>query len=190
MNKKCKKCQTAKVFSEFYTDKTKKYQLSSSCKKCIATQRSIYYENNKEKHKVRQQKWVENNQEKIILYQKEYRKTHKYADYEKKRSNVDIQFKVLKNLRSRLRIALKNTQKSGSAVADLGCTIAELIIHLESQFKEGMSWDNHRIDGWHIDHIQPLSKFDLTNREALLKACHYTNLQPLWARENLLKSNK
>jgi hypothetical protein len=48
-----------------------------------------------------------------------------------------------------------------------------------------MTWDNWTTDGWHIDHIKPLaSSFDLTDRKQFLEACHYTNLQPLWAKDN------
>jgi len=83
---------------------------------------------------------------------------------------------------------LKNNQKSGSAVVDLGCTIEELRIYLESKFQVGMTWDNY--GEWHIDHIIPLSKFNLEDREEFLKACNYENLQPLWAEANLKKSNK
>ena len=83
--------------------------------------------------------------------------------------------------------AIKTNAKAGSAVRDLGCTIPELKAHLEAQFQPGMTWDNWSLKGWHIDHIKPLTSFDLTNREQFLQACHYTNLQPLWASENLSK---
>lgn len=92
------------------------------------------------------------------------------------------------NLRTRLNNALKN--KSGSAVTDLGCSIDELIIYLENLFLPGMTWENKGRYGWHIDHIIPLASFDLTKREQTKKACHYTNLQPLWAKDNLSKGSK
>ena len=60
--------------------------------------------------------------------------------------------------------------------------------HIESQFKDGMSWENHKHDGWHIDHIIPLSS--AKNEENVYKLCHYTNLQPLWATENYKKGKK
>ncbi len=89
--------------------------------------------------------------------------------------------------------ALRNGQKAGSAIRDLGCTIPELKAHLEARFYpnpetgEAMAWENWKHDGWHIDHIRPLSSFDLTDREQFLQACHFTNLQPLWAEENFSK---
>ena len=93
-------------------------------------------------------------------------------------------------LRSRIAKAINRDPKSGSAVRDLGCTINELKAHLEAQFVQGMTWDNWAYDGWHIDHIKPLASFDLADREQFLQACHYTNLQPLWAEENLSKNAK
>jgi hypothetical protein len=75
--------------------------------------------------------------------------------------------------------------KAGSPVRDLGCTVPELKLHLEALFQPGMSWDNY--GEWHIDHIKPLAKFDLTDRDQFVQACHYTNLRPLWAEENLSK---
>jgi len=101
-----------------------------------------------------------------------------------------ISSKIGKNLRSRLSIAMKNNQKTGSAVRDLGCTVDEFKIYLESKFEPGMSWDNYGYRGWHIDHIQPLDSFNLADYEQLKIACHYTNLQPMWASANFIKSNK
>lgn len=88
-------------------------------------------------------------------------------------------------LRNRLNLAVTNGTKAGSAVSDLGCTIAELRRHIEAKFAPGMTWENY--GDWHIDHLVPLALFDLANRGQLLKACHYTNLQPLWASENQRK---
>jgi 5-methylcytosine-specific restriction endonuclease McrA len=62
--------------------------------------------------------------------------------------------------------------------------------HLEAQFKEGMSWENWGVSGWHVDHIIPLSSFDLSDEKQLKKAVHYSNLQPLWAADNIIKSCK
>jgi hypothetical protein len=126
------------------------------------------------------------------LYDLEHKhqKKDRNSKYFKDRLKKDLQFKLSCTLRSRLSHALKNSQKTGSAVKDLGCTIEELRVYLESKFQEGMSWDNYGFYGWHIDHIRPLASFDLSNPEELKKACHYTNLQPLWAEENLSKGDK
>ena len=111
--------------------------------------------------------------------------------YRKQRRAKDIQFRLSDLFRSRLRDAIKGKHRLGiSAMALLGCTIAEAITHLERQFKPGMTWDNHGLHGWHIDHIIPISAFDLTDPQQIAKACHYSNLQPLWARENQAKGNR
>lgn len=104
--------------------------------------------------------------------------------------------RIVSNLRGRLCNALKGSKKHGSAVRDLGCSIEELKQHLERQFYshpdtgEMMTWENYGKYGWHIDHIIPLVSFNLGNRDQLLKACHYTNLQPLWAIDNLKKGGR
>lgn len=106
---------------------------------------------------------------------------------------TDIRFKISCSLRIRLSNAIKNNQKSGSAVKDLGCSIEFLKQYFEQKFYSNpetgkiMTWENY--GEWHIDHIIPLSSFDLTNRKQFIKACHYTNLQPLWAKDNFEKSN-
>lgn len=95
--------------------------------------------------------------------------------------------KLANLLRCRLYQALRVRKQSVSAVKDLGISIDEFKIYLESKFTDGMSW--HNVGEWHIDHIKPLSSFNLTDEDEFRKACHYTNLQPLWASDNLRKSN-
>lgn len=156
-------------------EKSKKYQ-------------KRYKQSDKGKKKTKE--YVEKNRNKLNKYHRSKKiKDHLYA-YLKNKKKIDPQFKISTLLRSRLRHALKNKTKTGSAVHDLGCTISELKSYLEKQFEGGMTWENHGRHGWHIDHIKPLSSFDLTSREELLKAVHYTNLQPLWWRDNLLKGHK
>ena len=107
--------------------------------------------------------------------------------WSKNQRKENLQFKLAANLRSRFTAAIRQKNKTGSAVRDLGCSINELKQYLEAQFINGMNWENWSRDGWHIDHIVPLASFDLTDRDQFLKATHFTNLQPLWAQENLSK---
>jgi hypothetical protein len=147
----------------------------------IKLQKSQYYIKNKNVISKRIKNYVENNKDKV---------RQRRNSYEQRKTKDDIQFKIGKNLRRRLRDVLKIKTKSGSAVKDLGCTVDEFKSYLESKFQPGMTWNNYGYYGWHIDHIKPLSSFDLSDRKQFLEACHYTNLQPLWASENLIKSNK
>lgn len=103
----------------------------------------------------------------------------------KNKSQTDIQYILAKRLRTRLYCALKGNFKAGSAVRDLRCSIAEFKEHLESQFAEGMSWNNYGKDGWSMDHIIPLHSVNLTDREQFLRVCHFSNLRPLWQTENV-----
>jgi uncharacterized Zn finger protein (UPF0148 family) len=101
------------------------------------------------------------------------------------RLRTDPQERLKHNIRVRTRMAIKNKI---SVTESLGCTWDELCAYLESKFQPGMSWDNY--GEWHVDHIKPLSSFNLEDPAEFKKACHYTNLQPLWAKDNLVKSNK
>lgn len=162
--------------------KTHKKQINTACK--------VYYETHKEALKATAKVYRLAHQEEKKIYNKLYQESHK-EEYNKRanlRRKTDIGYKLSYYLRCRLRLALKNNQKLGSAVKDLGCSIDFLKQYLEEKFQPGMSWNNY--GRWHIDHIKPLSKFDLTCREQFLMATHYTNLQPLWAVENISKRDK
>ena len=107
--------------------------------------------------------------------------------YTKLRRQTDLNFKLAFTLRCRLASVIKRSEKVGSFILDLGCSLEQLKHHLESLWQLGMTWSNWSQNGWHIDHIVPLTAFDLSNREQFLKACNYTNLQPLWAIDNRIK---
>lgn len=179
--KKCTKCSEEKNVTNFYKHPKTKDGLYPSCKDCQREYSKIY---------VRSQQHKE--------YNSKYQKTEKYREYArsyfrekyKEEYHSNPQLKIANNLRKRLRTSLKENKgiRIGSAIRDLGCSISELKAHLETRFKEGMSWENY--GSWHIDHIKPLSKFDLTDRSQFLEVCHYTNLQPLWAYENMSKGNR
>jgi hypothetical protein len=179
--KLCTKCNIEKSLDDFYDRITSPDKKRNSCKTCMR------------KHK--------------IIYNKQYRllnkikinkanKVYKIQNKEKIRKQqsiklmTDINYKLASNLRARLSMVVSHNYKSGSAVKDLGCSIKEFKIYIESKFTDEMSWENYGRNGWYLDHIVPLSSFDLTDREQLLKACHYTNIQPLLAFDNMSKGNK
>ena len=95
----------------------------------------------------------------------------------------------MRNYSSRVRLALLNNQKKGHTLELLGCPVEYLKFYLETQFKNGMTWDNYGSE-WHIDHIIPCSFFDLSDSTEQKIAYHYGNLQPLFAGDNLEKSDK
>tara|TARA_R110000787_G_C13197335_1_gene423664 strand:- start:11 stop:520 length:510 start_codon:yes stop_codon:yes gene_type:complete len=107
----------------------------------------------------------------------------KLAEWRKEYYNTNLKARKNHKIRAWLGRALKRQgiKSKSSWIKNVGCTKDEFIAHIESLFVEGMTWDNWTRDGWHIDHIIPLTK-EGTN--------HYTNLQPLWAKDNLSKSNK
>lgn len=167
--------------------------------------RRIYREKNKELIKIKSanynkslagkasaKKYRDKNKEKILIKRKKYKENHPeyMREYVSRRRKNDIQFKLKGALRHRIYKALKGNPKKYSSVKGLGCTIPELKIYLENKFQEGMSWDNWTYNGWHIDHINPLDSFDMTNEDDLKIVCHYTNLQPMWGDENIRKGNK
>jgi hypothetical protein len=116
--------------------------------------------------------------------------TRREREWRRHKRNTDVQFKLQVNLRKRLYMAVKKNAKSGSAVRMLGCSIEFLKMHLESQFDDRMSWGNWSLDGWHIDHIYPLSSADLRDPIECAAALNWQNLRPVWGKENTSKGGR
>ena len=159
-------------------------------KKKIKESSKIYLEKNKERIK----QYRIDNYEKISKAAKKKRSTREYKDrqnrYFKNRLKKDINFKIGHTLRKQLnkKLSSQKVYKKNKALELLGININDFKAYIVKKFKPGMTWKNH--GKWHIDHIKPVSKFDLTNQEEQKKCFHYTNLQPLWAKENIVKSDK
>jgi hypothetical protein len=109
---------------------------------------------------------------------------------ERHRRATNSQLRSASIIRSRIKRALKGHAKSGSALTYLGCSIEHARKHIERQFLPGMTWENHSLRGWHIDHVRPIATFDLADEDQRRQAFHYTNLQPLWAVDNLAKGKR
>ena len=122
---------------------------------------------------------------------KRYQRDKKKINEKKKqRRKENIEVRILHNLRSRINKALRGAAKSKRTMELLGCTIEDLCKHLENQFVPEMTWENYGIRGWHVDHIFPCKLFDMTDLEEQKKCFHFTNLQPLWAGDNLSKNGR
>jgi len=162
-NKSCSKCGDIKSFSCFSKNASTTSGLSSSCRSCARK------------------------------YRKANRRTAN-ARYNK-RMKTDIVFRLGVIIRHRLASAIRHKLKTGSSIDELGCSLKYLETYLESMFYDRsdgtvMVWSLHGQSGWHIDHIRPLASFDLEDPEQHRVACHYTNLQPLWAEDNYSKGDR
>jgi len=184
-------------------ESSKKWKLKN--KEKISQSNKLYNLNNKEKISQYAKKWYLKNKEKIKEYklnniEKIKKGKTKYYFKNKdtlfKKANIYTKNKRLNNplykltcsIRSRIYLSIKksNYTKRSKTYQILGCSFEEFKNHLEKQFTEGMSWQNH--GEWHLDHIYPVSK--AKDEEHLIKLNHYTNFQPLWAEDNLKKGNK
>jgi len=165
-------------------------------------QRKEYIEKNyyrdKEKNKIYHKAYYNKNKDKLIAQNKVSSKIWRKNNKDKvnsiqnkciiKRRKSDINFRILCNLRTRIWKAIKGYTKSLPTMMLIGCEIDYLLFHLQSQFTEEMNWDNY--GKWEVDHIRPCSSFDLSKPEEQLKCFNYTNLQPLWKKDNLIKGAK
>ncbi len=200
----CKVCGIEKSKIDFHIRKDAKDGIRNECKICTRTKINEYRKKNKEKtnkwnretyhrniekHKEAKKRYRDNNKEKQKIRGKKYRENNKekIKNYPKERKKHDVIFKLRCNIRSRLYNFLKskNISKKNKTFEIVGCDPVKLKEHIEKQFKEGMTWENYGLNGWHIDHIIPLVR--AKTEEEIYNLCHFTNLQPLWWYENLEK---
>ncbi|HEY0090274.1 MAG TPA: hypothetical protein VGB37_15605 [Candidatus Lokiarchaeia archaeon] len=211
----CNKCGMVKNENEFPKSKQNKNGLYSYCKECNRLKYKIYYNNNKIKiikrtslyakthpeiNKKAGKKWLQKNRDLKNKKTRDWYLKNKEKKIKttmlwiKKKRNTDVIYRIIDNQRNRLNMVLKNNHEHFSFLELVGCTKLQFKKHIESLFKNGMNWNNHNLKGWHLDHIKSVSSFKLgkiKNKNGLnkkIKECfHYTNLQPLWANENLKK---
>ena len=162
MGKCCCTCKEWKSLTNYNKAESHWDKLRNDCKDCLTN-------------------WRKNNRTKI---------NEKFIIYEKNRKLTDPEFKLLKTLRSRLNSAVRsqNAHKNVRTLDLTSCSTNFLMNYLQAKFTEGMTWQNH--GEWHIDHITPCAKFNLLDEQEQKKCFHYTNLQPLWAKDNLIKGSK
>jgi len=209
--KKCTFCLKNKIFTSFYKKKGGKLGLDSKCKSCVSLYHKQHFQKNKNKILKNRSNYSKeyrlNNKYHISEYNRNYysknrkrilkhKASPEYREYqnkyEKEKRKNNISYRISGSIRSRINIALRKGKgtKNNNIESLLGCNIDFLKKYIAKKFTKGMSWDNYGLYGWHIDHIKPCSSFDLTKPEQQKLCFHYSNLQPLWAKDNISKSNK
>jgi len=155
-------------------------------KETVMQRQGEYYIKNKDKIRAKRKA----NADKLREYAVSYRLRNKdnIRNYERNRYRNSPQYRISVTLRARIRDAVKREHKSAKTEDLLGITFCKFKQYLESKFKDGMTWENY--GQWEIDHTMPLASFDLTKESQQREAFHFTNTQPLWLKENRLKSAK
>lgn len=207
--KTCTKCGVEKLLVDFSLDKSRKFGRHSQCKVCIcahqrrpehrARQRArqqrpevreyqrayLRRPEVKERRRAYQQRQDASEQRRIYKQSPEYKEW--LRTYQRHRRRNDPAFKIAGNLRNRLFCALQGHSKSARTLELIGCDIDFLRRWLEAKFLPGMTWENY--GEWHVDHIMPCASFDLSDPVQQRTCFRWTNLQPLWAADNIRKSD-
>jgi len=201
----CNICNINKPLDDFNKDKCKSDGYMNFCKVCRGekhllhrevnnTRSKRYRQENKKLISEKQRESYQNNKEHYVKKWKIYRQKNKKRSnemsliYQTNRRKVDKLYKLIGDIRSLILISFKKQgfSKRSKTFEILGCSSVEFKLHLENQFRDGMNWNNH--GEWHIDHITPISH--AKSEEDIYKLNHYSNFQPLWAKDNLSKGNR
>ena len=192
--KTCTKCGVTGGLEMFSKSKRGRHGRSSACTGCLYAQQEISRKKNLEKRNEWRRAYYRKNIDRVRSYKREWYRSNLETNPEKTRQ---YQSKIREAPGYRIRASLKTCvhralrgggAKSKSTLGLVGCSVDELRSHLESLWQDGMTWDNYGAKGWHIDHIIPCAMFDLKHSEEQEVCFHWTNLQPLWAEDNISKS--
>jgi hypothetical protein len=191
-NKELKK---GKKYQEYLrSEKYRQYQREYQREYQKEYQRNLTEEQKEKRRKYqREYQSCDDRKDKKKKWDREYQKTDKWRKYNREyqamRKATDPNFKLRHNIRTFIRNKYKSTKKS---IEILGCDLETFRKWIEDQFEEGMTWENNGVgEGkWNYDHKIPLSWFDCSKEEELLKANNYTNIKPMWSLDNIKKSNK
>lgn len=169
----------------------KKYKEDPEYRRSCIERVNTFQKENRDVRTEYMRQYREENRDQLRTYWREYKRTEKgkesRREYVRNKRHTDINYKVLANLRNRLKHVMTGYLKADKTLQLLGCTVEQLRAHLEARFTSGMSWSNY--GEWHIDHIKPCSSYDMSDPVQQAACFHYTNLQPLWAIDNLNKGD-
>lgn len=187
----------ANSLAYYHRNKERFSAVRAANKEKIAARGRAYYQKNKEKIKKVGALYFKRNKARIAIRSRDYYIKNKARCMatinarRKVRAANDPTYRISIRMRSAVNRLIKCGWVKDCRSSELiGCGWRQVREHLEAKFTPGMSWETYGIHGWHIDHIRPLASFDLTKTEECKAAFHYTNLQPLWAKDNLAKKDK
>lgn len=198
IEKTCTKCKLSKTFENYHAKPAGKYGLHSICRSCRSSQATAWTKANGDRSREIQRdakrriRETAEGRQRLSLVNQKYVKSNKETvnAYWRNRRQEDPLFALKSRYRGLVNKAFsrRGFRKTGRSADILGCTWEVLSAHIERQFTEGMTWEKLFAGEIHIDHILPLAC--VMNEEDARLLSHYTNLQPLWARDNMLKGAK